>query len=382
MNKVRILHVSTAHPCQDPRLAYRVIPSLAPHYDLTAALPHVSTGYRNGVDYRWLPKFRRLLFRVLVSQPFVLWYAFRLRPQLLHIYDPELLPLARLIQLALSIPVLYEVHENLHKKKHEKATNQGAVFMWLFFLFDAMAQRRFHLIFTEHRYLDTYTNLAKPYAVIYNYPRLSFLDVFRSPYTPNQQEPIFFYIGWISFERAIDTLVAGLVLLKKRHPLFQVHLFGERTCTDDQLKELPGFASVQNNLHFHGYADQKKALSYTSQCTAGLALLKAVGDYPDSYTTKMFEYMALGLPVITSNFPLYRHVVERHQCGLCVDPTDPVQLADALTFLIENPAQSYDMSQRGRRAVETEYNWKSEAHKLLRFYELVFREGKQTRIQA
>ena len=48
-----------------------------------------------------------------------------------------------------------------------------------------------------------------------------------------------------------------------------------------------------------------------ARATAGLALLKPVGDYPDSYTTKLFEYMALGLPVITSDFPLYRDVVER-----------------------------------------------------------------------
>ncbi|QIP12015.1 glycosyltransferase family 4 protein [Spirosoma aureum] len=375
MKKVRILHVSTAHPSQDPRLAYRVIPSLAPHYELIAALPHVSTGHKYGVNYLWLPKFRRVWLRILFSQPFVLWYALCTRPKLLHLYDPELLPLARFIQILLRIPVIYEVHENLYKKSPEKAQNQGAIVMQLFYWFDAMAQRRFYLIFTEHAYLDTYRQLANAHVIIYNYPLLSFLETFRQPYDPDQEQPAFFYIGWMSVERAFDTLVAGLSILKKTHPKFQAHFFGERTFTDNDLNQLPGFTSIQDNIHFYGYTDQQQALPYASRSTAGFALLKAVGDYPDSYTTKMFEYMALGLPVITSNFALYRHVVEQHQCGFCIDPTDPKQLAEVLTFLIEHPDESRAMGERGRVAVKNYYNWESEAQKLLGFYETVLNQS-------
>ena len=371
MKKVRVLHVSTAHPAQDPRIAYRIIPSLAPHYDLIAILPHISTGARNGVDYRWLPKFRRVWLRFVVSQPFVLWHALRVRPKLLHIYDPELIPIARLIQVVLCIPVIYEVHENLYKKAAEKSANQGRVLMTLFFRFDAMAQRRFYLIFTEHAYLETYSHLTEPRAVIYNYPLLPFLDTFRKPYAPDRQRPTFFYIGWISLERAFDTLVAGLASLKQTYPDFQGHFFGERTLDHSDLKRLPGFTTIQNNVQFYGYTDQCDAFVHAAQSTAGIALLKAVGDYPDSYTTKLFEYMALGLPVITSNFPLYRQVVERHQCGFCIDPTDAGQLADALTYLIEHPVESQLMGERGRLAVENEYNWDSEAQKLRALYRTV-----------
>ncbi|GAB3897301.1 glycosyltransferase [Spirosoma agri] len=371
MKKVRILHVSTAHPAHDPRLIYRVIPSLAPHYDLIAALPRTPTGIRNDVDYRWLPRFRRVWLRLIFSHPLVLWYALRIRPNLFHIYDPELVPIARLIQLIFRIPVIYEVHENLYKKADEKSANQGRMLIRLFFWFDAMAQRRFYLIFTEHAYLDTYDHLAKPHAIIYNYPLLPFMNTFRKPYAPNQLRPTFFYIGWISLERAFDTLVAGLALLKNTYPDFQCHLFGERTLNDRAVEQLPGFTTVQDNVHFYGYTDQRHAFVHAAQSTVGIALLKAVGDYPDSYTTKLFEYMALGLPVITSNFPLYRHVVERHQCGFCIDPTDARQLAAVLTYLIEHPAESKAMGERGRLAVENEYNWDSETQKLLTFYQTV-----------
>lgn len=371
MKKLRILHVSTAHPPNDPRLAYRVIPSLATHYSLFALLPKSSTGYANGVRYRSLPFFRRVITRLFISHPIVFWHTLWLRPSLLHIYDPELLPLARLIQLLTGIPVIYEVHENLYKKLREKASNQGALVTHFFRWFDTMARRHFYLIFTEHGYLHTYTSLAKPSVVIYNYPDLPFLEPFRRPYAPNETEPEFFYIGWISLERAFDTLVATFALLKTSYPHFRVHLFGERTLSDNDLMKLPGFESIRENLIFYGYTDHQRALPYAARATAGLALLKPVGDYPESYTTKMFEYMALGLPVVTSDFPLYRDIIERHQCGYCVSPTNPVQVANALVSLVERPDESAIMGQRGRHSVETLYNWRSEAQKLLAYYTLV-----------
>lgn len=371
MKKVRILHVSTAHPAQDPRITQKVIPSLAPHYELIAVLPNAATGTHNGVQYLWVPKFKKLLLRVLIAQPFVLWYIFRYRPKLLHLYNPELLPLARLVQLLMGIPVIYEVQENFYKKMSGKAANQGAWSIKPFEWADKMARRRFYLIFTEHGYLDTYTHLAKPFAIIYNFPALSFLRPFRKPYTPNPSEPEFFYIGLISFERAFDTLVAALVLLKKRYPKFTVHLFGNCRISKTEQEKLPNYAVIQDNLRFYGYTDQKLALPYIANATAGLALLKPVGDYMDSYTTKLFEYMALGLPVITSDFPLYRDVVERHQCGLCISPLDPIQVAEALLYLVEHPEQAKSMGERGFRAVKTTYSWQSESEKLVNFYERV-----------
>ena len=215
--------------------------------------------------------------------------------------------------------------------------------------FDDLARQHFYLLFTEHGYLDTYTALAKPHVVIYNYPLLSFLEPFRQPYQPNPAQPSFFYIGWLSFERAFDTLVDSLARLETNlSPILSCICLVRRTFTDTDLEKLATFIDVRDNLHFYGYTDQRDAFPYAAQATAGLALLKPVGDYPDSYTTKLFEYMALGLPVITSNFPLYKDVVERHNCGFCVSPYDPVQVADALIYLIEHPDEAQAMGQRGR----------------------------------
>ena len=374
MKKVRVLHVSTAHQPQDPRVVFKQCQTLSEHYDVHCALPHADPATAPAIHFIRLPYFRRVIWRVLLTCPLIVVRCLWLRPQIVHFYVPEFIPFAYVFQL-FGAKVIYEVQENLYKKMHLKAVNNGFLLQKAFRWFDRFAQRHFYLIFTEHSYLDTYTQLAKPHAVIYNYPHLPFLEPFRTPYQPNSAQPLFFYIGWLSFERAFDTLITSLFQLTATHPNFIVHLFGQRTFADADLAKLPYFTQVRKHLRFYGYTDQRIAFPYAVGATAGLALLKPVGDYPDSYTTKLLEYMALSLPVITSDFALYRDVVERHRCGFCVSATDPAQITDALTYLIDHPDEAGAMGQRGRRAVEQFYNWISEADKLLRFYELVISQS-------
>ena len=374
MNRIRVLHVSTAHPAQDPRIVYKQCQTLAERYEVFCALPHADPTVAPTIRFIRLPYFRRVIWRALLTCPLIILRCFWLRPKIVHVYVAEFLPFAYLFRL-FGAAVIYEVQENLHKKMHLKTINRGFLLETLFAWFDRLARRHFYFIFTEHSYLDTYTNLAKPYQVIYNYPLLPFLEPFRQPYHPHSAQPSFLYIGWLSFERAFDTLVTALAQLKAAYPALRVHLFGRRTFTDDALATLPHFDNIRENLYFYGYTDQRTAFLYAAGATVGLALLKPVGDYPDSYTTKLFEYMALGLPVVTANFPLYQAIVEPNNCGFCVDPNQPAKIAEALDFLIKYPDEAQAMGQRGRKAIEQSYNWSSEAYKLIAFYTTISQES-------
>jgi glycosyltransferase involved in cell wall biosynthesis len=83
----------------------------------------------------------------------------------------------------------------------------------------------------------------------------------------------------------------------------------------------------------------------------------------------MFEYMSAGVPVIASNFSLWREIVEGSDCGVCVDPTQPHEIAAAIDSFAENPDQVEVMGNNGRRAVRDRYNWAIEEAKLLSLYE-------------
>ena len=79
--------------------------------------------------------------------------------------------------------------------------------------------------------------------------------------------------------------------------------------------------------------------------------------------------MAAGLPVVASDFPLYRQFVKDARCGLLVDPTSPEEIGTAIQWLLDHPDEAKAMGQRGRQAVLEKYNWDNEAVKLLSFYE-------------
>jgi len=364
----RILLLSSVHPPTDPRILYKIAPSIAAQYEVFCALPKAENHFsERKITMIRLPQHSSLLVRIILTHPVLLWKCLRLRPDLVHIFVPELIPAAFLFQW-LGAAVIYEVQENLYKKFEIKKYNKQVIFRMLFKFFDHAARRNFYCILTEDAYSKEYKNLYKPSVIIHNYVSLPFIDKYLKMES-KAKNPVFFYSGVISMERCFDTLVAALIILKEKHPVFQVHLFGPVRFSQTEANELPNYQIVRKHITFFGYTDLRLAIPYASDAIAGIALLKPVADYPDSYTTKLFEYMALKLPVITSDFPLYRSVVEQSDCGFCISPYDAAQLAEKMAWCIENPERAKDMGTNGRKAVESIYNWQNEEKKLLSFYE-------------
>jgi hypothetical protein len=89
---------------------------------------------------------------------------------------------------------------------------------------------------------------------------------------------------------------------------------------------------------------------------------------------KLFEYMAAGIPVIASDFPLWRKIIQDAGCGLVVDPLDSRAIATAIERLITNPAEAEAMGQRGRKAAEGHFNWATQEQTLLSFYAALLTE--------
>jgi glycosyltransferase involved in cell wall biosynthesis len=362
----RVLLLSTVHPSADSRIVYKIAPSLQGHFEVFCALPGLRSGWNGKQHGIGLPKFERLLPRILFTHPAALFKCLRLKADIVHIFVPELIPLAFLFQWA-GAKVVYEVQENLFKKFAIKRYNNGPVFKWLFRLFDQLARRRFHCVFTDDAYLEEYRDLAKPFTVIHNYVSLPVMD-FLAREGARSRRPEIFYLGVVSMERCLDTMIDALGMLKNSYPDCHLHLFGPVRVTPAELEAITGYQAVKDNITFHGYTDQKAALRYARQSVAGIALLKPVADYPESFPTKLFEYMALRLPVITSDFPVYRQIVERNGCGFCISPDDAEALCNALKSCIADSELRLQMGNSGRKATEVCYNWASEEEKLLSFY--------------
>jgi glycosyltransferase involved in cell wall biosynthesis len=87
-----------------------------------------------------------------------------------------------------------------------------------------------------------------------------------------------------------------------------------------------------------------------------------------AFPRKLFEYLAAGLPVIASEAPDIRDVVERCRCGLLVDARKPQQIADAIIKLAQNCALRKSMAENAAKAARTAYDWQAQAAKVSTLY--------------
>jgi len=117
-----------------------------------------------------------------------------------------------------------------------------------------------------------------------------------------------------------------------------------------------------------GFVSRKDVAKLMGDSRMGLVLFHPAPNHIAAQPNKLFEYMSAGIPVIASDFPLWRQIVESSNCGLLVDPLNPQSIADAICWLIEHPKEAEEMGRCGREAVEREYNWGHEEAKLLSFY--------------
>ena len=102
---------------------------------------------------------------------------------------------------------------------------------------------------------------------------------------------------------------------------------------------------------------------------AAAVLFHPAKNHVDACPNKLFEYMTARIPVIASDFPQWREMIEGVGCGLVVNPLVPIAIAEAIRWLLTHSEQAEAMGQRGRDAVLSSYRWECEADKLLGIYQ-------------
>ena len=138
----------------------------------------------------------------------------------------------------------------------------------------------------------------------------------------------------------------------------------EDAALEAEMRAAPGWSQVD----YLGQVGRDQVREVMARSFAGLVTLQPMPSYLDSLPIKMFEYMSAELPVIASNFPLWRGIVETHGCGVCVNPADPAAIADAIRALRDAPERVREMGRAGNRAVHEVFNWPQAERELLAFY--------------
>ena len=78
--------------------------------------------------------------------------------------------------------------------------------------------------------------------------------------------------------------------------------------------------------------------------------------------------MAAGIPVICSDFALWKGIVESAGCGVCINPFDTEAIAREITRLCNDKETAKRMGENGRNAVEEKYNWATQEKELFDLY--------------
>lgn len=308
------------------------------------------------------------LQRVLRTTGRVLRAALTLDADVYQLHDPELIP-AGLRLKRQGRQVVFDSHEDvpaqLLAKPYLNRFSRRAL-STAFAAYERHACRRFDGLIAATPFIRERLAAINPNTVdVNNYP---VLQEFETAPDWNRKAMEVCYVGSISAIRGIRELVRACEQLRSPARLSLVGGFSE-PALEREVAGYPGWARVDA----HGHLDRAGVQQAMGRAMAGLVTLHPVVNYLDALPVKMFEYMAAGLPVIASRFPLWQEIVEGNGCGICVDPMDPAAIAAAIDHFCRHPQEARRIGENGRRAVHTRYNWHGEADKLLAFHDRIAR---------
>jgi glycosyltransferase involved in cell wall biosynthesis len=361
--------MTSVHPPFDVRIFHKQCRSLVQAgYDVTLIVPHDKDECIDGVKIVAVSKSGNRKERFLKTGRAVYRAALAVKADIYHIHDPELLPYAQLLRLR-GKKVIYDMHENLPRAILTKdwiSPGKRRLLAWLVHTAERFLLAGLAVVFAETSYKKDYRWVNNGTDVL-NMPDIDYL--LKLNHTKKGDAFSIGYVGGVTPTRGSITMLEAVALLQSEGIDCSFHCIGPAEPQHNaELISLIERLSLKKT-YLYGYMPPQQAWDIISKCQVGMAVLKPIPNYYESYPTKMFEYMALGIPVITSNFPLYQEVIEGYNCGLCVDPESPQAIANAVSYLCNHPQDAKKMGENGRIAVTKEYNWQREEGHLLKLYD-------------
>lgn len=363
---IKVSHLTSVHTRYDTRIFLKECTSLAIHGFNVSLV--VADGKKNekkyGVDIFDVGVSKGRLDRVRNASNRIFQKAIELNADIYHLHDPELIPIGLKLK-KLGKKVIFDAHEDLPNQilsKHYISPLVRKPLSTIVRIIESRACSRLDAIVAATPFIrDKFIKINKNTVDINNYPKL---QEFNNLSTDNKREGQVCYIGGIADVRGIVEIVQAMELTNNKSSLKVAGSFIDKSL-EPKVKAMTGWEKT-DYLGFVGREEIKKTLS---ESIAGLVTLHPTLSYIDSLPVKMFEYMSAGIPVIASDFPLWRSIIDAAQCGICVDPLEPQEIADAIDYLVDNPDRATNMGKNGRIAVLEKYNWTIEEKKLFKLYD-------------
>jgi glycosyltransferase involved in cell wall biosynthesis len=377
--------MTSVHRWDDVRIFQKMCRSLAQAgHEVHLVAPRDDTQTdeeHDGVTVHAVPRRAGRLGRMLWTVRDVARTAASTDADLYHFHDPEFLMAGARLQRQTDRPVVYDVHEDYRLRMTDKAwlprrarRLAGAAFGRLE---DWSARRLAGIVAATDPIAKRF--VGHPHSVtVCNFPMLDEFGL--DPGDPaSRTRGLFVYAGAaLTRGRGIREMIQALPLAGRRARLALAGIWradGFRT----ECRQLDGWKQVAE----YGYLGRDSLRQLLRSAQAGLELAHPEPGYMASYPVKVFEYMAAGLPVILSDFPIWREAIGGGRCGLSVDPREPRAIARAMRRVISDPEWAARLGGRGRERAFRAFNWAAEFDKLQEFYaRLVEQDTNNSRSEA
>jgi glycosyltransferase involved in cell wall biosynthesis len=359
---------TSVHPADDTRIFHRQARSLAgAGFTVTLLATRGTAAASSSLPIKVipLPAPKRRLGRI------VNWWRFlqrtlQVKADIYHFHDPDLLVMAPLLRLLSGKPVIYDCHEPYRQVMLEReyipARLRHAIGLFVEKAEKLLARLVSAVVVANPPQARHFFGAL----LVANYPQLG--EHFDLDAQPAYHSARIVHLGVMSMARGLPELVEAVASMTPSPA--KLVLMGKYADaeTEQAVQSLIKSHNLAGIIDDRGVTPYLQAIQTLGSAAVGVVPYRATPALVETVPTKLFEYMACGLPVVVSDLPLTTPVLQAADCGLVVPPGDVAALAKALSFLLENPDEARRLGQNGRAAVLSTYNWEREAEKLVRLY--------------
>ncbi|GAA1149684.1 glycosyltransferase [Ornithinicoccus hortensis] len=352
------LVVTVVHHPDDARIRHRQIEALREAgWRVTYAAPFAAYGLTRPVGTPWLTPVdlpratgRSRIAALRAARALLRSSAVEHDVVLLH--DPELL--LATVGTAIGTPVVWDVHEDTAAalevrpwvpdplRRPAAAAVRGL---------ERWAERRMPLLLADHQYAGRF---RKTHPVVPNTTRVpSSPPPAATPGEDGVQRVV--YLGSITMERgAREVVQVGAALRDRTDGAVAVHVIGPAHGDAEQvLRE----AVRDKAITWHGFVPSDQALPMLDGALAGLSLLHDEANFRPSMPTKVIEYLAHGIPAVSTPLPVPADLIRRSGAGVLVPFGDAAAATAAVLELLADPGAARTMGEAGHAIAAAEFDW-------------------------
>jgi glycosyltransferase involved in cell wall biosynthesis len=292
--------------------------------------------------------------------------ALRERADVYHIHDPELIGTALALKRATPARVVYDCHED----------NLGYVYQKPFIprllrrplaaavlLYEKRAARRLDAVVTaDDGVRQRFERLGARTLTLHNFPRLDYFDCSVAA----AKEFDLVYHGSLPAYHVKECFAIDDALTRRGR--YVRWLLLGRFADIEGARAGAASRGAADRFSFEASVPHGEVARRVLTARIGIVPLPDLPKFRHNIPTKLFEFMALELPVVLSDLPPSQPFVGDGKCAVAVPPSDYDKYADAIIRLLDQPSLCQAMGQEGRRRVEREYNWEHEGARLVSLY--------------